>query len=120
MFELVSGLPPNVIGIRARGRVDGSDYASVLVPQVEAATAAGQRTRLLLVLGEGFEGYDPSAMLADTEVGIRHLRSFERIAVVTDTDWVRHAIHLFGPLIPGDVRVFAEADEAAARAWIAS
>jgi hypothetical protein len=118
MFEIVDGLPPDVIGIRARGRVSGSDYESVLLPAVERATAAGRKARLLLLLGEGFEGYDPTAMLADTEVDMRHLRSFERIAVVSDTGWVRQAVHLFGPLIPGEVRVFAEADEAAAMAWI--
>jgi hypothetical protein len=120
MLEPIEGLPSGVIALRARGHVTGADYASVLGPAVEQATAAGERARLLLVLGQGFEGYDPGAMLADAEVGARHWRSFERIAVVSDTDWVRHAIHLFGPLIPAEVRVFHEAEEATAMAWITS
>jgi hypothetical protein len=40
------------------------------------------------------------------------------VAVVTDTDWIRRAIHLFGPLIPGEVSVFPAADEARARDWV--
>jgi hypothetical protein len=118
VFERIEGLPDGVIGLRAVGRVTGDDYRSVLVPAVDEATAGGHRARLLLDLGEGFEGYDASAMAADAGVGLEHFRSFERVAVVTDADWIRRAIHLFGPLIPGEVMVFPVADEARARAWV--
>jgi hypothetical protein len=75
---------------------------------------------LLLELGDGFEGYDPGAILADATVGGGHLGSFERIAVVTDAEWIRRAIQLFGGLIPGDVRLFSVAERTAARDWIGS
>jgi hypothetical protein len=120
VFERIEGLPGGVVGLRAVGRVTGDDYRNVLVPAVDEATAGGRKARLLLDLGEGFEGYDASAMTADAGVGLEHFRSFERVAVVTDTDWIRRAIHLFGPLIPGEVRVFPVADEARAREWVAS
>lgn len=118
MFEPIGGLPEGVIGLRAVGRVTGDDYRDVLVPAVDEATAGGHTVRLMLVLGDAFEGYDPSAVAADAGVGLEHFRSFERVAVVTDADWIRRAIHLFGPLIPGEVRVFPVADEADARQWV--
>jgi hypothetical protein len=118
VFEPIEGLPEGVVGLRAVGRVTGDDYRTVLVPAVDEATTGGHKARLLLELGDGFEGYDPSAMTADAGIGIEHFRSFERVAVVTEADWVRRAIHLFGPLIPGDVRVYPVAEEAAARDWI--
>jgi hypothetical protein len=118
MFEPIDGLPEGVVGFRAMGRVSGDDYRSVLAPAVDRATADGRKARLLLELGAGFEGYDPSAVAADAGIGLEHFRSFERVAVVTDTDWIRRAIHLFGPLIPGEVRVFPVSDEAAAREWV--
>ena len=34
--------------------------------------------------------------------------------------WVRHAVNLFGYLIPGEVKVYDLADEADASAWITS
>lgn len=118
MFEPIDGLPEGVVGLRAVGRVTGNDYKVTLVPSIERATAGGGKVRLLLELGDRYEGYDPSAMAADAGLGIDHLRSFERIAVVTDIEWLRGAIHVFGPLIPGEVRLFATTDEADARAWI--
>ncbi|HVB68034.1 MAG TPA: STAS/SEC14 domain-containing protein [Acetobacteraceae bacterium] len=49
-----------------------------------------------------------------------HPRSWKMIAVVSDVAWIRRAILLFGFLLPGRVRVFALAEAAAARAWIAA
>jgi hypothetical protein len=120
VFEPIQGLPADIIGLRAVGQVTGDDYAKVLVPAVDRATSEGRKVRLLLELGPSFEGFDPGAMLADAGVGIRDFGAFERLAVVTDSDWIRRGINLFGPFIPGDVRVFGTNDDAAARAWISS
>ncbi len=118
MFETIDGMPGAVVAIRGVGRVTPDDYRSMLVPAIEVATSSGRRTRLYLELGEGFEGYDPGALLADTEVGMAHLASFERIAVVTDADRLHGAVHIFGPLMPGEVRAFAVEDRAQAQEWI--
>lgn len=113
-------MPEGIIAVRGLGRVTRDDYRTVMDPAIERATAGGRKARLYLELGQEFEGYDASAMLADTSIGVGHWTSFDRIAVVSDTDWVRHAIHLFGPLIPGDVRVFRSGEAETARAWVAA
>jgi hypothetical protein len=118
MFEPIEGFAEHVVAIRATGLVTADDYRTVLAPAIARATAGGRKARLLLELGEGFEGYGTSAMLADTTLGIGHFGSFERIAIVTDAEWLRRAIHLFGGFIPGDVRLFATAEVPTARAWI--
>ncbi len=120
MFELMDGFSTPVVAVRAVGRISGDDYTSVLAPAVAAATAGDQKARLLVILGPEFEGYDPSGIMADTTLGIGHLGAFERIAVVTDVAWIRDGIGLFAGLIPGDVRLFPNAETGAAMAWIAS
>ena len=119
MFERIDGMPDGVVGVRGTGRVTGDDYRTVLAPALEGATADGRKARLYLELGEGFEGYEPSAMMADAQVGLGHLASFERVAIVTDAEWLQRAVHLFGPLIPGEVRVFGVADAETGRDWVA-
>jgi hypothetical protein len=42
------------------------------------------------------------------------------MAVVTDVDWIRHMINAFRFVMPGQLRVFATAQAAEARAWILS
>ena len=118
MYEVIDGFAEHVVAVRGRGRITGDDYREVLVPAVERATAGGRKARLLVELGPAFEGYDPSAMMADAGLGIGHFGSFERIAVVTDAAWIRDSLGLFGGLIPGDVRVFSTIDADAAADWI--
>ena len=58
-------------------------------------------------------------MKADTEFRARHATSFERVAVVTDEEWIRPAIRALSFLMPGSARGFAVHDLAAAKAWLA-
>lgn len=118
MLAGIDGFADNVVAVRGTGLVTADDYQAVLTPAIADATAGGRKARLLLEFGEGFEGYDTSAILSDSALGIGHLGSFERIAVVTDAEWLRRAIHLFGGFIPGDVRLFTTAESHDAEAWI--
>ncbi len=118
MIVAIPDLPDGVLGFEASGEVTGEDYERVLIPAVEGALESHEKIRLLYLLGEGFEGYSAAAMWDDTKVGMEHLLSWERIAVVTDHDAYRRLVRGFGFLIPAQVRVFAldELDEA--RAWL--
>ena len=57
-------------------------------------------------------------MWEDFKIGVEHLSRWERVAVVTDIEWIRHAANVFSFLMPGEVRVFATSDAPAARQWI--
>lgn len=37
-----------------------------------------------------FSGIDAGAAWEDTKIGVEHLTRWERIAVVTDFDWMKH------------------------------
>jgi hypothetical protein len=49
---------------------------------------------------------------------MKHLTHFERIAVVTDDKWMVGAIKAFGFMIPGEVRLFDNAELSEAVIWI--
>ena len=117
MIELLSDLPDNVLGVEAKGEVTGDDYEQVLVPAIEERLARHDKIRLICVLGGEFDGYSASAMWDDTKVGMRHLFSFERIALVTDHEMYGRAVKGFGFLSPAQVRVFGSSELADAKAW---
>ncbi|HEX6254458.1 MAG TPA: STAS/SEC14 domain-containing protein [Euzebyales bacterium] len=116
--RIIAGLPDNTIGFVAEGEVTGDDYTSTIDPAVEQALTTNDKVRLLYVLGEDFTGYSGVAMSEDGRLGMTHLTSWERIAVVADQDWIRHTVDVMGHLIPGSVRVFTLAEEPQARAWV--
>jgi hypothetical protein len=59
------------------------------------------------------------AMSADTGFRVRHATSYERVAVVSDEDWIRPALRALSFLLPGKARGFRVRDLAEAKAWLA-
>ena len=117
MIELMSDLPNNVIGFTAHGKVTGDDYENVVIPTIEARLKEHDKLRLIYNCGEEFEGFEAAAMWDDAKVGMKHLTAWEKIAVVTDVDWMRMMTKAFGFAIPAKVRVFENDDLDDARAW---
>jgi len=119
MVDLMSDLPDTVVGVEARGTVTAADYDSTIIPAVEALFARHGKARFLCHLGDRFEGIEAGAAWDDTKLGFKHLTGWEKMAVVTDIDWIRTAIRLFGLAIPGHVRVFHNSELAEAKRWVA-
>ncbi len=55
----------------------------------------------------------------NVELGIKHRDAWERIAVVTDLDWLWHSFELFSWMVPGEMRLFRESELEQAKAWLA-
>jgi hypothetical protein len=116
MIELIQGLPDGVVGIEAVGKVTSDDYAAV-TPAVESAFAAHEKIRLIHVLGDRFTGFTAGGMWQDGKFGLSHAFSFERIAVVTDLDSVRTLVKGGCWTIPGEIRLFSNAERDEAVTW---
>jgi len=118
MINALTGFPDNVVAVACSEHVTRDDYDRVLVPRVNEALARHKKIRLYYEIGANFTGIDPGAVWKDIAVGAEHLLRWERAAVVTDVDWIRHTIRAFGFLMPGDMRVFPLTQQAQAREWI--
>ena len=118
MIEVMTDLPDRVLGLKASGEVTADDYKTVLVPAIEEKLTKQKKVRLLYVIGDQFEGYTGGAAWEDAKVGMKHLTSFERIAVVTDVEWIEKMVRAFGFALPGEVRVFDDDGLEDARHWI--
>lgn len=120
MLQVISGLPRGVVGIEARGRVTADDYERTLLPAIDAARDAAPdgKVRLLYVLGEDFGGYSAGAAWEDAKLGLSHFGSWERIAVVSDAEWMRGMVAAVGWMVPGEIRTFAVSERPAAEEWL--
>jgi hypothetical protein len=118
MIEALAGFPDNVLAFAGRGHVTRADYDTVLVPAVEAALERHEKLRVYYLIGSDFAGIDPGAVWEDFKIGVAHLLRWERVAVITDVDWIKHTMRAFGFLIPGEVRIFPESEAAAAHEWV--
>jgi hypothetical protein len=122
MIEPLQGMPEGTIGFRATGRVTREEYKDVLAPPMRAAAQAGD-VRLVFAVGPGFERFEPGALAEDTKtgvtLGIGHPKAWTRTALVTDVDWIAKAMHMFGWLTPGEVKLYDLDGLEAAKSWVA-
>lgn len=118
MIERLQDLPPGIDGVRARGTLTSDDYERVLLPILDEARSQGRRIRLLYWFGPDFHGFTAGAAWEDARLGLRHLRLFERCAIVSDVGWIRASSRLFGAMMPCPVSVFGNDEWQQAVAWL--
>jgi hypothetical protein len=118
MIRILSRFPENVVAVTCEGRVTRKDYDDVLLPAVIAALQRHGKVRLYYEITPQFSGIEAGAIWEDFRIGMEHLLRWERVAVVTDIEWIRHAMNAFRFLLPGKIRVFAGNEAGAAREWI--
>jgi len=119
MLRRISDMPAGTIGFEAVGEVEDDDWEETVEPVLRQEIAAGRNVRLLYLIGTGAHEVEGDAMSADTGFRVRHATSYERVAVVSDEDWIRPALRALSFLLPGKARGFRVRDLAEAKAWLA-
>ena len=115
----MTDMPVGTIGFEAVGEVEDDDWERAVEPLLREEMADGRKLRLLYLLGPEAREVEGDAMKADTGFRARHATSFERVAVVSDEDWMRPALRGLSFLLPGKARGFHVRELAAAKTWLA-
>jgi SpoIIAA-like len=118
MFTPIVGLPDTAVGFTVQGKIHTDDYRDTLIPAVEDLIDRTGKARVLVVLGPEWEGISASAMFEDTKLGLEHWRSWDRLALVSDAEWIHHLASIFGWMVPGEVQVFGVGALDEATAWV--
>jgi hypothetical protein len=118
MIEIIESFPSNVVGAIAKGRITRNDYDEVLIPRIKQTLQRHEKIRCYYELGPEFSGMDAGAVWEDMILGFEYLLRWERVAAVTDINWIAHALNAFRFLMPGRMKVFPTSETAQARAWI--
>jgi hypothetical protein len=118
MLRRMTDMPPGTLGFEVVGDLEDDDWEDAVEPVLRREMAEGQKIRLLYLLGPEAREIDRDVMAADTGFRARHASSFERVAVVSDEDWMRPALGALSFLLPGKAKAFRVHDLAAAKAWL--
>ena len=118
MIEILKNFSDNVVALSCKGQVTKEDYDGILVPAILEALTRHDKIRLLYQTSADFTGYDPGAIWEDLKIGVEHPTRWERVAVVTDVDWIVRMVRIFSFLIPCPVKVFPPSATAQAHTWI--
>lgn len=118
MMEIIPGLPENVVAVTVSGILTGEDYERVLIPAIEDKVQKYEKIRLIYQLSEKYKGFNDKAMLEDARFDIRYFAKFEKIAFVSNVDWIINTIKVLKFVIPGSVRTYRNEELPEAKAWI--
>ena len=109
----------NIFRLDLQGRLRRADFESC-EQQLEREILRQGRVRLLIVL-EGFTGWDPGAPWNDLSFYMQHGDAIERIAIVGPDRWRSHMLMFAGAdLRKAQVEYFPLGTAAEARAWLSS
>jgi len=117
MLRRMTDMPTGTLGFEAVGDVDDDDWEDTVEPVLRREIAEGRKLRLLYMTTADVEG---DAVKADAKFRARHASSFERVAVVSDEDWVRPALRALSFLVPGESKGFRVRELEEAKAWLAA
>jgi SpoIIAA-like len=118
MLRRMTDMRPGTIGFEAIGEVEDDDWEETVEPVLRHEIAEGRKVRLLYLFGAEAHDIEGDAMTADTGFRARHATSFDRVAVVSDEDWLRPAVRALSFMLPGSAKAFRVRDLAAAKAWL--
>ncbi|HEY9544404.1 MAG TPA: STAS/SEC14 domain-containing protein [Solimonas sp.] len=117
MIENIPFNDDNIAGFRIDGRLTAEAYDGIR-DVVDAKLARHQKLRIYVEIANDTR-ISAEAFFKDLKFALRRWDRFEREAVVTDQGWVQNVASIAGKLMPGiEVKTFATADTAAAKAWI--
>ena len=118
MLQRMIEMPAGTIGFEAIGEVEDDDWERSVEPLLRSEIAAGRKVRLLYLLGPESRDVEGDALKADTGFRARHATSFERVAVVSDEDWIRPALRALSFLLPGKAKGFHVHELPEAKTWL--
>ncbi len=73
---------------------------------------------MLYHLGDDCSGFEPEALWDYAKVGLMHLTQWEKIALVSNINWIITATKLLGFLMPCPIKVFPNKQLSDAQEWI--
>ena len=99
MIEVLKEFPDNVAAFACRGRLTKADYETVLIPAIEDKLKRHKKLRAYTEIAPDFAaGIELGAFWEDTKFGFSHLFNWERGALVTDVEWMKHAANIIPSL----------------------
>ena len=120
-IDVLTEVPQGVTGFRVSGRLTGDDLRR-FKPAMDELKQSGE-IRIVEVIDSDYAGLSAGGLAEDLKMGLglmlEHHSAFKRIAVVSDKEWIAHAVHAMAWMVPGELAVFGLDELEQAKEWAA-
>jgi len=118
MVEVKQDINKDIIEIELSGKVTAQDYEEVLIPAIEEKLKTSEKLNVLYHVGKDFDEYELKAMYDDAKAGFQFFSNWNKIAVVSDVQWIINGAKIFAFTTLGSMRTFSNDELEIARAWL--
>jgi len=116
MIEKIKDLPSNMVGFRSEGEVVKEDF-DLVIKEVTALVEKTGKLNYLLFLDNSPADFSLGAWMQDALLGIKNITKWNRAAIVTDSNTIRHFTALFSKIMPGTFCGFKKEEYLLAIDW---
>jgi hypothetical protein len=118
MVELLKDFPPHVAAYRASGKVHKEEYEKIVMARVDEVAAQYGKINFLVLLETDIGNYSFAAFIDYLKVSFEHFSKWQRMAIVTDQDWVQKAYELLSHVVHGEIKGYDLKEFEEAKQWV--
>ena len=116
MIQIETDNNSNIVYTTSSGTLEKNDY-DALLPVVEQKIRQFGKIRLYFEMSN-FTGWKPEAFLQDLKFDIKHVKDFEKVAMVGDKKWQELMTGLMKPFTSAAIRFFPLDEKETAKEWV--
>jgi hypothetical protein len=118
MFQIISEPDSNVLAIRINAEVTKEDY-DLALPRLRDKIKSEGKLNLYCEI-DNVASITPGAIWEDLKFDIRHLRSFNRVAIIGDKVWEKWMTKFGALFTTANVRFYNPQEKADAMEWVSN
>ncbi len=120
MIKFIEKLPDHVVGIEVNGEVTKEEYDNLVAPKMKELANNKGEINYLVVLKTDVSAFTAGVWWDDFKMALKYFSKWEKIAIVSDQDWIKTITETFGFAFPGRPKGFKLSEYNVAVAWVAS
>ncbi len=116
MFQILDITKGNTIAFEAKETIEKADYEK-LDPILEMAEENNEKVDLYIQIGD-IKNIKPDALYKDIVTYFKHVKKFNKVAVVSDENAAKNWAKLADPFIKADIKYFPKTESNIAKEWV--
>lgn len=98
--------------IKAIGTLTHEDYQTI-TPMIDSALEGVKNPKIKAIFdAKDLDGWELQAAWDDFKIGLKHGNEFEKIAIITDKNWLKIGTKISSWFMQGDIENFENEEEA--------
>jgi len=118
MVEILKDFPDYVAAYKASGAISKEEYEALVMARVDQVAARHGKINFLVCLHTDMSNYSIGAFLDYLKVSFEHFSKWQRMAIISDEQWLRKSYDIIGLLVHGEIRTYPLSGYEEAKQWV--